>query len=653
MSDITFEVGPVAGDDVSFDIPVPGTVDLTGVAVVADLVISADEVDGTGDAFSLLLPSAATTGFTVVATIDLATFQSFLTANYPSGATVAVPYGDHPGIYSVTAATADEPWTVVDGSLVATVAGTYAADWLAARVGTGPLTTLYPDPEVRKVHQTIPAPLVDGGVWALTAGDDTSYFSCPVPGPLTTGGIDVRFKVAARLPLPAPDAPGDKRYLEFATIAHPSFSDLDLLELAIQWDAATGVLGGYAEFHRDGDPLEESGEYEAGRIRSVDSDFRLLPGHAWEGAYTIDPAAGLITMWQRVLDNGDWVTDDARHYRAIASKDVAPFDISSEIDTGRTLKVGVHDGLLATAYMEIRDGIDGDLWANLPLDGTTDDAGNTWTIHGTASVVDTTIAGLASGGGGGVALGETSTTAYRGDRGKTAYDHSQVTTGNPHGTTAADLGAATTSRTISAGTGLTGGGDLSADRTLAVTYGLTASTAAEGIALPRSSWRTGSYYGAAIPTVNAGIAMASGVVRAVPFYNPVAGRTIDQIAIDVHSASGTPSGYLYVMLDDGNGYPGASAASGAITPAATSRVTTSASYTLPRGMLWLVGHSTAATWAGLALSGPSPYLPVNATYSANSMNCWQATGAGTSLLTSFPAGGTQSANGMQILVRAA
>lgn len=36
-------------------------------------------------------------------------------------------------------------------------------------------------------------------------------------------------------------------------------------------------------------------------------------------------------------------------------------------------------------------------------------------------------------------LGETSSTAYRGDRGKTAYDHSQ-TTGNPHGTTAADVG---------------------------------------------------------------------------------------------------------------------------------------------------------------------------------------------------------------------
>lgn len=39
-----------------------------------------------------------------------------------------------------------------------------------------------------------------------------------------------------------------------------------------------------------------------------------------------------------------------------------------------------------------------------------------------------------------LALGETSSTAYRGDRGKTAYDHSQ-STGNPHGATAADVGA--------------------------------------------------------------------------------------------------------------------------------------------------------------------------------------------------------------------
>lgn len=39
--------------------------------------------------------------------------------------------------------------------------------------------------------------------------------------------------------------------------------------------------------------------------------------------------------------------------------------------------------------------------------------------------------------GGALQLGETSSTAYRGDRGKTAYDHSQITDGrNPHNTTA-------------------------------------------------------------------------------------------------------------------------------------------------------------------------------------------------------------------------
>lgn len=37
-----------------------------------------------------------------------------------------------------------------------------------------------------------------------------------------------------------------------------------------------------------------------------------------------------------------------------------------------------------------------------------------------------------------LALGETADTAYRGDRGKTAYDHSQAT-GNPHNTTAAQI----------------------------------------------------------------------------------------------------------------------------------------------------------------------------------------------------------------------
>lgn len=47
-----------------------------------------------------------------------------------------------------------------------------------------------------------------------------------------------------------------------------------------------------------------------------------------------------------------------------------------------------------------------------------------------------------------LALGETSSTAYRGDYGATAYAHSQIVTGNPHGTTCADLGAVPTTTTV-------------------------------------------------------------------------------------------------------------------------------------------------------------------------------------------------------------
>ena len=46
-----------------------------------------------------------------------------------------------------------------------------------------------------------------------------------------------------------------------------------------------------------------------------------------------------------------------------------------------------------------------------------------------------------------LALGETSSTAFRGDRGKIAYDHSQAT-GNPHGLTLSNLGISATAAEI-------------------------------------------------------------------------------------------------------------------------------------------------------------------------------------------------------------
>lgn len=57
----------------------------------------------------------------------------------------------------------------------------------------------------------------------------------------------------------------------------------------------------------------------------------------------------------------------------------------------------------------------------------------------------------------GLVLGETSTTAYRGDRGKTAYDHSQITSGNPHNVTATDIGLGNVTNTGDSATPVSGG----------------------------------------------------------------------------------------------------------------------------------------------------------------------------------------------------
>lgn len=58
--------------------------------------------------------------------------------------------------------------------------------------------------------------------------------------------------------------------------------------------------------------------------------------------------------------------------------------------------------------------------------------------------------------------------------------------------TASEVGAVPTARTITAGTGLTGGGDLSANRSLAVAYGTTSGTALEGTQLGAAKGLTGA-----------------------------------------------------------------------------------------------------------------------------------------------------------------
>lgn len=98
---------------------------------------------------------------------------------------------------------------------------------------------------------------------------------------------------------------------------------------------------------------------------------------------------------------------------------------------------------------------------------------------------ETGSAGATGPAGPGVAGGGTT--------GKVLKKQSDVDHDTAWGTlTATDVGAVPTSRSITAGTGLTGGGNLTADRSLAVSYGTTAGTALEGTQLGNPKGLTGA-----------------------------------------------------------------------------------------------------------------------------------------------------------------
>lgn len=99
-----------------------------------------------------------------------------------------------------------------------------------------------------------------------------------------------------------------------------------------------------------------------------------------------------------------------------------------------------------------------------------------------------------------LALGETSSTAYRGDRGKIAYDHAQLTTGNPHGTTAADVGAAKAPSKV----------DVSASTTIGSIDATAIKVTTTDVALTLSGGVNGQGWDIINPTASTGIKIPSG-----------------------------------------------------------------------------------------------------------------------------------------------
>ena len=99
-----------------------------------------------------------------------------------------------------------------------------------------------------------------------------------------------------------------------------------------------------------------------------------------------------------------------------------------------------------------------------------------------------------------LALGADSTTAHRGDHGTTAYNHSQLTAGNPHGTTAADVGAAKAPSKV----------DVSASTTIGSIDATAIKVTTTDVNLTLSGGVAGQGWDIINPTASTGIAIPSG-----------------------------------------------------------------------------------------------------------------------------------------------
>jgi len=143
-----------------------------------------------------------------------------------------------------------------------------------------------------------------------------------------------------------------------------------------------------------------------------------------------------------------------------------------------------------------------------------------------------------------LALGETSSTAYRGDRGKTAYDHSQ-TTGNPHGTTKTDLSLGNVDNTSDANkpvsTAQATAIALKADKALPAN---TAPTLLNSWVNYGGSWGTAGFYKDSFGIVHLTGLIKDGTANSIIFTLPVGSRPVADLYFPV-TAVGT-YGTLYI-----------------------------------------------------------------------------------------------------------
>lgn len=209
----------------------------------------------------------------------------------------------------------------------------------------------------------------------------------------------------------------------------------------------------------------------------------------------------------------------------------------------------------------------------LVVDNLTDlDSRVTTNASGKADKTTTVSAGTGLTGGGDLSANRTLTVAY-GTTAGTATQGNDTRVAN----------AVQTSRLVTAGTGLTGGGDLSADRTLTVAYGNTSTTAASGdraLALENIAATRGRWYISDVTTTP----------------NYTSGANVPFVTADGDAASGMTLSTGVLTITNTGDYSAAATVSGRAT--GTGNITVAFVHTSGASTFYRAGTTQAITATG-------------------------------------------------------
>jgi len=230
-------------------------------------------------------------------------------------------------------------------------------------------------------------------------------------------------------------------------------------------------------------------------------------------------------------------------------------------------------------------------------------------------------------------------------------------------------------RTITAGAGLTGGGDLTASRTLDVGAGTGITVAADTVGItpagvtnallatmPANTFKGNGTGSTAAPTDLTLVAVQQLLMTQVvasnlwvpiwPFANlstvtlapgqirvarVIMGQACKTVQVEVTTLAATTFVRVAVYADSGGTQPGALLAQTADIDVSTAG-TKSAALAIPAGPCWIAmqNKSTTNTPTMRQIVGSDPYLPGVDTPTQSIANAWQNTGQGTTLPDPFP-----------------